>query len=122
MNKILLSIKPEYVKHILAGKKKYEFRRKLPQKPIQSIVIYATSPSMMVVGEAEVISSMAMDPLDLWGFTKQSAGITKDVFLQYFLGCNIAYAYELGEIMIYDPPKSLLDIGVYTAPQSFVYL
>ena len=44
MSTILLSIKPEYVNKIIAGTKKYEFRKHLAQGDIQKIIIYSTAP------------------------------------------------------------------------------
>lgn len=44
MSKMLLSIKPEYVKKILSGKKKYEFRKFHCHDDVDTIVIYCTSP------------------------------------------------------------------------------
>ena len=41
MSKILLSIKPEYAHKILEGTKKYEFRKHLPKKKIEKIIIYS---------------------------------------------------------------------------------
>ena len=54
MCKLLMSINPEHVENILAGKKKYEFRKKKCKEQIDSIVIYSTAPVMKVVAEVEV--------------------------------------------------------------------
>ena len=35
---------------------------------------------------------------------------------------GIAFAYKLGEIKVYDTPKTLMDYGIKAAPQSFVYV
>lgn len=51
MSKILLSIKPEYAHKILEGTKKYEFRKHLPKKKIEKIIIYSTAPDGSVIGE-----------------------------------------------------------------------
>ena len=40
--KILLSIHPEYVKKIISGEKKWEFRKVLPKGRFDTIVIYST--------------------------------------------------------------------------------
>ncbi len=122
MSKILLSVKPEYAKLILDGSKKYEFRKRLAQEAIDSIIIYSTSPQMAVVGEVEVIQSITMSPSTLWEFTKKEAGISRAKYRRYFKDCKKAFAYKLGDVTLYECPKALKDFGILKAPQSFVYL
>ena len=38
MSKILMSIKPEYVDKIFSGEKKYEYRKRLCKKKIDTII------------------------------------------------------------------------------------
>lgn len=52
---ILLSIKPEYAEKILNGTKLFEFRKFFPRdESVRKIIIYATSPVCMVIGEFEI--------------------------------------------------------------------
>ena len=53
MCKLLMSINPEHVDNILAGTKKFEFRKSKCKEKIDSIIIYSTSPIMRVVAEVE---------------------------------------------------------------------
>lgn len=122
LESILLSINPEYADKILAGSKKYEFRKKLANKTVDKIMIYSTAPIMKVVGEVEVLKTISSSPSALWEFTKKSAGITRDKFRKYFKGCKVAYAYELGKVIQYNPPKELGEFNVDLPPQSFIYL
>lgn len=122
MKSILLSINPEYADRILVGSKKYEFRKKLANKPVNKILIYSTTPIMKVVGEVEVIKTISSSPSALWEYTKKFAGISRDKFRKYFKGCKVAYAYELGKAIQYNPPKELNDFNVDLPPQSFIYL
>ena len=46
--RILISINPEYVEKILAGTKKYEYRRRAA-KDVSSLVIYETDHTKKVV-------------------------------------------------------------------------
>ena len=119
---IMLSINPEYVEKILAGSKKYEFRKHLANKTVDKIIIYSTSPIMKVVGEVEVINVISSSPSALWEQTKKSAGISRDKYRKYFKGCKVAYAYQLGEVVQYNPPKKLSEFNVNLPPQSFIYL
>ena len=122
LESILLSINPEYADKILAGSKKYEFRKKLANKTVDKIMIYSTAPIMKVVGEVEVLKTISSSPSALWEYTKKSAGITRDKFRKYFKGCKVAYAYELGKVIQYNPPKELGEFNVDLPPQSFIYL
>lgn len=122
MCKILLSIKPEYVKRILSGEKKYEYRKRLAKDDIEIIVIYASFPIMKIVGEVKVNKKIEMAPSPLWENTKRESGISRKKYREYFKGCNRAYAYKLGQVTIYKKKLQLSDIGIKQAPQSFVYL
>ena len=63
-----------------------------------------------------------MSPEELWKETHKESGITKKFFNKYFKDREVAYAYKLGKINVYDEPKTLLDYGIKAAPQSFVYI
>ncbi|HEY5583243.1 MAG TPA: ASCH domain-containing protein [Ruminiclostridium sp.] len=120
--KILLSIKPEYVENILNGSKKYEFRKRIASKHIDTIVIYSSSPKKKVVAEVKVMDTISMSPSALWEKTKKEAGISRTKFREYFRGCIMAHTYQLGEVKVYNEPKTLEDFNISHAPQSFVYL
>ena len=122
MCKMLLSINPEHVENILQGSKTYEFRKILCKRKIDKIVIYATYPVKLIVGEVEVLDIIDMDKEKLWKMTEKKSGITKDFFDQYYEGRDTAVAYKLGEVLRYDKPQSLDKIGVKMAPQSYMYL
>ena len=122
MATILLSIKPEYVERIFNGSKKYEFRKHLPQEKVEKIIVYSTDPVQRIVGEVEVLGTLSMKPSPLWEFTKKFAGISRVKYRAYFEGCAIAYAFQLGQTQIYESPKTLKDLGMKNAPQSFVYI
>lgn len=122
MKSILLSINPEYVEKIFSGSKKYEFRKRLANKPVGKILMYSTAPIMKVVGEVQIVETISASPTALWESTKKFAGISRDKYREYFKGCKIAYAYRLGQVIRYEPPKELSDFNISFPPQSFVYL
>ena len=122
MSTILLSIKPEYANKIIAGTKKYEFRKHLAQGDIQKIIIYSTAPEKKIIGEVEVVGTLSMKKTPLWEKTKSNAGISGEKYREYFAACGIANAYVLGKTKKYDTPLYLTDVGVTQAPQSFVYI
>jgi len=122
MSSILLSIKPEYVERIFAGIKLYEYRRRLPQKKIDKIIVYATQPIMKVLGEVEVVELISGRPTTVWMQTKEKSGISKEKFKEYFDGCETAYAHQLGQSTVYTNPKPLSAFGLAHPPQSFAYV
>ena len=122
MCKLLMSINPEHVANILAGKKKFEFRKTKCKEQIDSIVIYSTAPVMKVVAEVEVKDIIEDTPQTVWKRTSSAAGIDKKFFDKYYSGRNIAVAYVLGCVTQFDSPRNLTDYGVKAAPQSYVYI
>lgn len=122
MCRILISINPCYVDRILNGKKKFEFRKRVGNRKITSLVIYCTFPVMKIVGEVEVKSILTLTPKDLWETTKEFSGVEKTFYDKYFYNKSIAYAYELGIVRKYIEPLDLFEFGVRVAPQSFIYL
>lgn len=120
--KILISINPEHVQNIINGIKKYEYRKIAAKQDISSIIIYETTPVKRIVAEAEILDVLMYSPQELWELTKEESGISKEFFDEYFVGREVAYAYKLGKIKVYDEPKTLLDYGIKAAPQSFMYI
>ena len=61
-------------------------------------------------------------PEEVWRQTADLSGISKEFFDSYYAGRQRAIAYRLGEVRKYEKPRQLADLGVSSAPQSFVYL
>lgn len=122
MCKMLLSIRPRFVQHILDGSKRFEYRKVRSKRDVSHIIIYSTSPVMKVVAEARVKEVLVDDPETIWKLTNTYSGVSKEFFDQYYLGKDVAVAYELDDIEEYPASLDLKDFGVSTAPQSFIYL
>ena len=122
MATVLLAIKPEFVERIFSGEKKFEFRRRIARRAVDKIVIYATRPVCAVVGAVDVCGIISGTPDNVWARTCNAAGIDRGFFDSYFSGCDMAYAYRLGQVVRFDVPRPLSDFGVRTAPQGFVYI
>ena len=119
---IVISINPQYVEKIISGEKKYEYRTKAAKQDINKIIIYETKPIKKIVAEVEILDVVIASPNELWNQTKEHSGITKSFFDDYFKDRQIAYAYKLGKVQVYEQPKSLIDFGLKRAPQSFAYV
>lgn len=121
-NKVLLSIKPEYVNKIFSGEKLYEYRRLIFKKKVETVIIYATSPIKKIVGEFKIIGILHETPEKLWETTKDKSGIEKEKFLKYFSNLEKGYAIKIKEIKKYEKPLELVEYNIKAAPQSFIYL
>ena len=122
MSTMLLSIKPQYAKVILEGKKQFEFRKNRPKNSVNRIIFYASAPQKEVVGEATIEQILEGTPTEIWQIAKSAAGITKKFFSTYYKGKNKAVAYKLVDVKIYDKPKTLEEYGIKHAPQSYIYI
>ena len=108
--------------HSPSGSKKYEFRKRLANKAVGKILMYSTAPIMKVVGEVQIVETISASPTALWESTKKFAGISRDKYREYYKGCKVAYAYRLGQVTRYEPPKELSEFNISSPPQSFIYL
>lgn len=122
MNGILLPIKSIYLKEIISGRKKYEYRKRLCIADIQTIYFYETAPVKLVTATAKVLGKIRKDKENLWCLTCKNAGIEKKYYLQYFAGQTEASAYVLGKITVLPKPFTLEELGILNPPQSFMYL
>lgn len=121
--KVLLSIKPEFVEKIFDGTKKFEYRKSLfTRKDVTSIVIYASSPVMKVVGEFSIKEIISDNVDSLWKRTSKNAGITEEYYKAYFSSKETANAIAIGYVKKFQTPKRLSDYKIIHAPQSFCYI
>lgn len=122
--KVLLSIKPEYANKILDGEKRYEFRKSIPKaNGVKTVVIYATKPVGMVVGEFDIDEVIFEAPGELWTLTSEHSGISRQFFYEYFRDKDMAYAIKVRKPRRYKEPLTLKSVlGSEVAPQSFCYI
>lgn len=120
---ILLSIHPEYVKKIISGEKKFEFRKVTARKyKPNKIFIYSTAPDSCIMAEADIVEILEEHPNEIWNKTKKYAGIDYHFFVEYYKNKDKAIAYKLDNVREFTKPKKIEDLGLKAAPQSFVYL
>ena len=82
---VLFSIKPKFVKEILSGKKRYEFRKAVPKnKSIKNAYIYSSSPTQRIVAKFTPGQITCASPEKLWQKFGNESGIEKDEFYTYF--------------------------------------
>lgn len=121
--KVLLSIKPEYVEKIFNGEKKYEYRKSIFKKNIDTIVVYSTKPEGKIVGEFKIDDVLRDSPDRIWDKTNKFSGINYTFFKDYFKNKNEAYAIKIGKVKLYDEPINPNDYkNSFSIPQSFCYI
>jgi predicted transcriptional regulator len=121
--RVLLSIHPEHAEAILTGIKSYEFRKVLFREKVNKIVMYATSPVCRVVGTFEVEEIYSASPEDVWTKAKGVAGVTQELFSEYFSGRDMAHAIKVNKPVRFSRPKPLSQyLKSNIPPQSFCYI
>ena len=120
---VLLSIKPNLANDILEGTKKYEYRRRIwdCSNDVKKVILYASDPIKMVIGEFEVKEVIKGHYSQVWRKTNQGSGMTIEDFLQYFEGQNRAYAIKVKKPKRYESPIPIETFGV-KPNQSFIYI
>ena len=111
-----------------------EIGRAIPLAQVVGCVVHAscTTPAPglvrqvmgngLIVGEARVKGMHAAPPETIWRGYGTESRIPKNLFEEYAKGADRLYAYRLGNPIRYGKPKTLSDIGLKRAPQSWCYL
>ena len=122
--RVLLSVKPRFAEAILAGRKTFEFRRAVfRRQDIDTVVLYASSPTRMVVGEFTIDKVLSLALNALWAATHTGGAIDREYFDQYFQGRTTGHALKVKSARRYRSPLCLrADFGIDHPPQSFCYL
>jgi len=127
MDNALISLKPKYVKKILAGEKTIELRRRSTNiLPGTRLWIYSTLPSGSIEAIAEVESTHTDTPKIIWEKYSSEIGLSKNEFDTYVLGSNMVTAIAIRSIRKIDPSLTLHNIkeknNSFHPPQFFTYL
>ena len=118
----ILSIKQQFVDEIIAGRKKYEFRKTYFKKKVEKIFIYVSHPVCLIIGEFSLGRVLEGTPEQLWTQTSDRSGVTKYFFDKYFMSHKIGFALEIKSFKKYKKPLNPYDIiKGFHAPQSFCY-
>ena len=124
--RVILSIKPKYVKEIVKGNKKYELRKAIFKKNVSKVYVYESSPTMKIVGTFKVGKILKNEPSVLWKALSPFLGIDKKAYSEYFKNAKTAYAIEITEFKPTRPRKPAFTLHNFMphnfkAPQSFSY-
>lgn len=119
--KVVLSIKPEFANKIFDGTKLFEFRKRIFNDSIKSVLVYSSSPVQKVIGEFQIGEIIKHDLETLWDLTKEYSGISEDYFYEYFADKEHGYAIQIKKKTKFRIPKCLREDYNLTPPQSFAY-
>lgn len=123
---LLLAIKPEHVKNITNGTKKYELRRKCPKIITGELaLIYESSPTKSLVGAFTIGRILTKAPALLWKKIGAESGLSRALFMNYFENCDVGCAIEIERYCPLVDRVCLNQIrkrAKIEPPQSYLYL
>jgi predicted transcriptional regulator len=110
-DRIVVSLRPQFARSILAGTKSIELRRVRPLIPHGTIAyLYATAPDYAVLGEM-TLGKVYEDGVDsLWRRFKGRSGIDEATFRSYFQGSGTGCAIEIISAREWRQPLSLKEL------------
>ncbi|MFE1384187.1 ASCH domain-containing protein [Streptomyces sp. NPDC058740] len=123
---MLLSVHPRFATAILAGTKTVEVRRqRVAAPPGTPVLLYATAPTMAIVGMARIASVQVASPREVWSANRTSAGISRREYDEYMSGAAQASGLSLEEPITFEDPVPLAALRAsasFHPPQSYRYL
>lgn len=117
----LISIRPKYVKRIVSGEKKYEFRKSIFKRTVKRIFIYSSNPQKRIIGFFDWSGSIIGDVNQVWEKTCHNSGISEEEYNLYFSKSNCAYAIKLDSLHIFKYAINPWEFSGFKPPQSFFY-
>ncbi|MGW5939150.1 ASCH domain-containing protein [Streptomyces celluloflavus] len=123
---MLLSVHPRFATAILAGTKTVEVRRQRVAAPSGTpVFLYATAPTMALVGMARIASIQVASPREVWSASRRSVGISRREYDDYMSGAAQASGLTLEAPVTFVAPVPLAALrasGSFHPPQSYRYL
>ena len=123
---LLMSLRPRFAEAILEGSKTVELRRtRVSAVPGTTIIIYASSPVMSVVGLATLDAVDVDRPNALWRRHGKNLGLTRAEFDVYLAGAESGCALTVTSPRQLPDPYALRwlrDHADFQPPQSYRYL
>ncbi|MFD5205731.1 ASCH domain-containing protein [Streptomyces anulatus] len=123
---MLLSVHPRFATAILAGTKTVEVRRQRVAAPSGTpVLLYATAPTMAIVGMARIASVKVATPREVWTTSRRMAGISRQEYDEYMSGATRASGLSLDSPVTFEEPVPLAALrasGAFHPPQSYRYL
>lgn len=123
---MLLSVHPRFATAILAGSKTVEVRRqRVAAPPGTPVLLYATAPTMALVGMARIAAVHVASPREVWSAHREQTGITRREYDAYMSGAALASGLTLEDPVAFEEPVTLGALrtaGTFHPPQSYRYM
>ena len=103
---VVLSIDPTFLGWLNAGDKSFEYRKSHPGDAISHIVFFDNK-ALALVAIADVVETLAGDPLEISELTWRRSGTTVDGLMSYFADRPVGFATELKKFRMLPSPISL---------------
>lgn len=114
-SKLLMSIRGENARKVVAGKKKVEIRRRFSKKWTGcKVSIYASGRERCLVGEASISRVVVGDPGSIWERFHEHIGCTRAEFDKYTRPLEEIYAIVLEDAIPYRKSISLQEVSNLT--------
>jgi predicted transcriptional regulator len=105
---LLLSLRPQFADATLSGAKTVELRRRpINAQPPTPIILYASSPTMAIVGTARLGEVQIHTSAAAWRKHRMSLGLSRTEFDAYLDGSPSAYVLLLDGVCVLNEPLSL---------------
>jgi len=124
---VLLSVRSPHVERLLSGAKTVEFRRRRWRVPAgATVLLYGSRNRRAIVGSFTVESTAVGSLSQIWDSFGSRSGLTRDEYLQYFVGATVAVAINVGGVRQLDEPLTLAEIRrrspTFRVPQSYRFM
>jgi predicted transcriptional regulator len=124
---LLISLKPDYADLVFRGLKTAELRRRLSEHIVdRDVFVYVSSPIKELRGGFRVGQVWSGSPEQIWATVSRLAGVSREVFDNYYYGTNVAFAIEILDVWQYANPRSLDNLRSqfpgFVVPQSYRYV
>ena len=124
---IIISVKPEHARNIIAGRKTVELRRRFAKEAAigRWMLLYASSPDQAIVGAARIENVCRMVVESLWSTFRDQVCIPRSAFFRYFSGTKEGVGVILGPVARFDrviPASELRERFSFRPPQSYLYI
>ncbi|HUT58219.1 MAG TPA: GNAT family N-acetyltransferase [Phycisphaerae bacterium] len=124
---LLISLRPNFAKMIMEGKKIVEFRRKFSERHQNaSAVFYVTHPVRRFLFSAVISKVQRASVERLWIDHAKDGGIQRDEFRDYFRGVSTGFALRLDRVKLLPNSPSLAwaksKVHAFRPPQSFMVM
>lgn len=121
---IIISLHINHIEKILNDDKSVLFMKKLPAHPVKRVLIYATQPVGLVIGEFDLKDTKELSRTKAWAEYGKESTFTKAQFDEYFEGAEVdgVKVMEIEGFIKYKNPKPIDKYGMQRGPSGFAYL